>query len=154
MLYRGITQFLKKEFTYAKFALNHLSCIDHFITTHNIFDCILENAICYDVLNPSSHSLVYFCVAISNFKHVMDIKCDSSLIRNCNWSKATAEHIDQYQLSLNERLLLIETNTIMTNCRCSGRTRQPSKHTTSMQRFLRVVFPLVEKLLKKNVVTT
>ena len=69
------------------------------------------------MLNPSSHSLVYFCIAISNFKHVIDIKCDSSLIRNCTWSKAAAEHIDQYQLSLNERLLLIETNTIMTNCR-------------------------------------
>ena len=69
------------------------------------------------MLNPSSHSLVYFCIAISNFKHVINIKCDSSLIRNCNWSKATAEHIEQYQLSLNERLLLIETYTIMTNCR-------------------------------------
>ena len=57
------------------------------------------------------------CGLVINFKHVIDIKYDSSLIRNCNWSKAAAEHIDQYQLSLNERVLLIETNTITTNCR-------------------------------------
>ena len=101
----------KKEFTYTNLALNHFSCIDHFITTHNIFDCIIENAVVYDAQNLSSHNIVYFCIGVSNFKHMIDINCNSHPAPNCNWSKAKVEHIEQYQLALNNKLSSIDVNT-------------------------------------------
>ena len=101
----------KKEFTYTNLALKHFSCIDHFITTPNIFDCIIENVVIYDAQNSSSHNIVYFCIGVSNFKHMSDTKCNSSHIPNCNWSKASVEHIEQYQLKLNNgQKNLIKTN--------------------------------------------
>ena len=35
----------QKKSTYTNYTLNHFSCIDHIITTQNIFDCILSNYI-------------------------------------------------------------------------------------------------------------
>ena len=106
----------KKEFTYTNLALNHFSCIDHFITTHNIFDCIIDNVVIYDAQNSSSQNIVYFCIGVSNFKHMIDSKCNSSHIPNSNWSKAGVEHIEQYQFKLNNSLSLIDVNMPAINC--------------------------------------
>ena len=107
---------LKKKFTYTYLALNHFTCIDHFIITQNIFDCIIENAVVYDAQNLSSHNIVYFCIGVSNFKHVIDINCNSHPAPNCNWSKAKVEHIEQYQLALNNKLSSIDVDTPAINC--------------------------------------
>ena len=47
---------------------------------------------------------------------MIDTKCNSSHIPNYNWSKANVEHIEQYQLKLNNGLSLIDLNTPTINC--------------------------------------
>ena len=48
----------KKESNYTNYTLNHFSCIDHIITTQNIFDCIVSNYIISELWNPSSHKVI------------------------------------------------------------------------------------------------
>ena len=45
----------RKDNTYSNLSLNHFSCIDHFIVTNNIFDCITANMVISEVTNPSNH---------------------------------------------------------------------------------------------------
>ena len=49
------------------------------------------------------------CLAITLFIFVLvflmiDINCNSHPVPNCNWSKAKVEHIEKYQLALNNKL--------------------------------------------------
>ena len=46
------------DFTYTNFSLNHMSCIDHFIVTENVFDSIVSNNVIVDPTNPSNHNSV------------------------------------------------------------------------------------------------
>ena len=46
------------ENTYCNFALNHFSCIDHFIMSRNVLDSISKHNIISDVQNPSSHNTI------------------------------------------------------------------------------------------------
>ena len=87
-----------------------------FYYKHNIFDCIIENAVVYDAQNLSSHNIVYFCIGVSNFKHMIDINCNLHPAPNCNWSKAKVEHIEKYQLALNNKLSYFDANTQAINC--------------------------------------
>ena len=49
-----------KEDTYCNFALNHFSCIDHFIVSDNVFNSLCSHDVFRDVINPSSHCLMSF----------------------------------------------------------------------------------------------
>ena len=46
------------DFTYTNFSLNHMSCIDNFIVTENVFDSIVSNNVIVDPTNPSNHNSV------------------------------------------------------------------------------------------------
>ena len=47
---------------------------------------------------------------------MIDINCNSHPVPNCNWSKAKVEHIEKYQLALNNKLSSIDVNTPAINC--------------------------------------
>ena len=100
----------KKDFTYSNLALNQFSCIDHIITTRNIFNCIRENYVINEPCNPSTHNIVYLCISIDDFKHIVEGKRDEARAPNCIWSKASVDHIEQYQLSFDDKLFSIDLN--------------------------------------------
>ena len=77
----------RKEFTYSTQAIINFSCIYYLITTYKIFDCIIENAVIYEAQNLSCHNIIDFSIGVSNFKHMIDIKCNSQLAPNCHGSK-------------------------------------------------------------------
>ena len=60
------------DFTYTNFSLNHMSCIDHFIVTENVFDSIVSNNIIADQIIPSNHNSVVLsvnCFTMSGVVH-------------------------------------------------------------------------------------
>ena len=73
----------KKDHTYTNFSLNHFSCIDHIITTHNIYDCILDNYVLSAACNPSSHNVVSLSIVVTNFSHVIESNCNPACTPNC-----------------------------------------------------------------------
>ena len=97
-------------------ALTHFSYINYFITTHKIFDCFIEKVVIYDVQKSFSHNIAYFCISVFNFKHMIDTTCNLNHVSHCNLSKASVEHIEFYQLSLNNSLSLIDINISEINC--------------------------------------
>ena len=90
--------------------MNHFSCIDHIIITHNIYDCILDKYVLSAACNPSSHNIVSLSNALTNFSHVFESKCNPARTPNCIWSKASIDDIKQYQLVLDNKLQLININ--------------------------------------------
>ena len=106
----------KKDHTYTNFSLNHFSCIDHIITTHNIYDCILDNYVLSAACNPSSHNVVSLSIVVTNFSHVIESNCNPARTPNCIWSKASIDDIKQYQLVLDNKLQLIDINNSAYSC--------------------------------------
>ena len=100
----------KKDHTYTNFSLNQFSCIDHIITTHNIYDCILDNYVLSAACNPSSHNVVSLSIVVTNFSNVIESNCNPACTPNCIWSKASIDDIKQYQLVLDNKLQLIDIN--------------------------------------------
>ncbi len=94
----------RKDFTYSNFSLNHFSCIDHIITTKNLFNCILDNYVINEPCNPSNHNIVYLCIRIADFKHVIKANCNQELKPSCLWPKASVDDINRYQLMLDCKL--------------------------------------------------
>ena len=88
----------RPDFTY-NFALNHKSCIDHFIVSRNVYDNIyLNHVICYPT-NLSNHNSIQ--LVIDNFQtpiNLIDSSCNDHLKQSthCNWSKATQIHARNY----------------------------------------------------------
>ena len=118
MLYLGIIPVSKKDHTYTNFSLNHFSCkhVDHIITTHNIYDCILDNYVLSAACNPSSHNVVSLSIVVTSFSHVIESKCNPAQIPNCIWSKGSIDDIKQYQLVLDNKLQLIDINNSTYSC--------------------------------------
>ena len=78
----------KKDFTYTNLSLNQFSCIDHIITTRNVFDSILENVLICDTLNMSNHNIVYMSIAINNFTNIVNVETCDIHVFNCAWKKS------------------------------------------------------------------
>ena len=74
----------KKDFSNTNLSLNLFSCIDHIITTRNVFDSIREIFIIWDTWNMSNLNIVYMSIAFNNFTNV-EI-CDIHTF-NCAWKK-------------------------------------------------------------------
>ena len=47
-----------RDYTYINHSLSHISCIDHFLVSQNVFHMITKNTINYDSINPSSQGLM------------------------------------------------------------------------------------------------
>ena len=90
--------------TYTNLLLNQFSCIDHIITTINVFDSIVENVLICDTLNMSNQNIVYMSIEIKNFTNIVNVEtCDIHVI-NCAWKNETTEHKRQYELQLDNNL--------------------------------------------------
>lgn len=106
--------------TYCNLALNHFSCIDHFIVSQNVFDCILSHHVICQVENPSTHNIVSLSLDICI--HHSTLLPKPKMLHNipCNWSKASPEDINRYTQILNNKLNVIAVPDCMycTNCHC------------------------------------
>ena len=85
----------RPDFTYKNFALNHKSCIDHFIVPRNVYDNNHLNHVICDPTNLSNHNSIQ--LVIDNFQTpiiLIDSSCNDPLKQStyCNWSKATQIH--------------------------------------------------------------
>ena len=98
------SSFKKNYFTYTNLSLNQFSCIDHIITTRNVFDSIVENILIWDTLNMSNHNIVYMSIAINNVTNIVNVETCDIHVFNCAWKKATTEHKLQYELQLDNNL--------------------------------------------------
>ena len=104
-VFLGTIQFPENiYFTYTNLSLNQFSCIDHIITTRNVFDSIVENVLICDTLNMSNHNIVYMSIAINNFTNIINVDTCDIHVFNCAWKKATTEHKRQYELQLDNNL--------------------------------------------------
>ena len=67
----------RPDFTYNNFALNHKSCIDHFIVSRNVYDNIHLNHVICDPTNLSNHNSIE--LVIDNFQtpiNLIDSSCN------------------------------------------------------------------------------
>ena len=92
----------QKETTYNNHALNHASCIDHFIVSDNINKCLTENIVMHSPVNVSSHSMIKLSVSYK-VEHITfaNVKRDQN---KCNWAKAGTNNILNYKYTLDKCL--------------------------------------------------
>ena len=109
----------RPDFTYNNFALNHKSCIDHFIVSRNVYDNIHLNHVICDPTNLSNHNSIE--LVIDNFQtpiNLIDSSCNDPLKQSthCNWSKATQIHTCNYAANLDQVLQSIDTSNDIFTC--------------------------------------
>ena len=88
----------EQNFTYVNHSLGHRSCIDHFFTSRNIYDFILESNILFHALNPSNDN-------VTNLKNKIFARSTEKAkhIPKCAWNKAIDKHLDD-RIMLNNRI--------------------------------------------------
>ena len=89
--------------TYTNYALNHFSCIDHFIMSNNLFTNIEKGGVRYDPTNPSNHNVVNIIID-HNVSHVRRSDSHTVSQSRCTWHKASDVHISNYVYTLNSLL--------------------------------------------------
>ncbi len=124
-----------QDFTYVNNALNHRSCIDHFIVSSNIYSSLTSSKVHYDVSNLSSHNVVSLICAcgVSNIT-IRDNK--NKLDERCAWFKADHEHINQYKCGLDVALgnIILPNDSIM----CNNVNCKNTVHTADIDKFCRI----------------
>jgi len=104
------------DYTYDNLALNHRSCIDHFIVSMNVFDIANVNQVIRDVTNPSTHNVTRFEFTCDRDPLQQRVHARSDCVNNRRaWYKATDGIIDNYKAELDKLLsnVNIPTNTIL-----------------------------------------
>ena len=109
----------RPDFTYNNFALNHISCIDHFIVSRNVYDNIHLNHVICDPTNLSNHNSIQ--LVFDNFQtpiNLIDSSCNDPLKQSthCNWSKATQIHTRNYAANLDQVLQSIDISNDLFTC--------------------------------------
>ena len=89
--------------TYVNESLGHSSQIDHFVVSDNIFQIITKCNVIDSPLNPSMHRPVELTLRcqIGVTSHVDK---DETCTMEIQWSQVQEEHINKYQLTLNNML--------------------------------------------------
>ena len=107
-----------RDLTYVNTDLSHFSCIDHFIVSKNMFDCIINNYVVHDICNPSYHNLLSLTLSITCFNYIMNARntCTRNSKRTCNWKKASHENIAEYKSHLDEKLISIKLSNDTYSC--------------------------------------
>ena len=106
-----------KDYTYTNYALDHRSCIDHFVVSRNIYDSITANYVVLDALNPSTHNIVVLCSVcdtMSNYKK--EDMINHNTVYKCAWNKSTDDNIIMYKDTLNSALSHINIPHNAINC--------------------------------------
>ena len=107
-----------RDLTYVNTDLSHFSCIDHFIVSKNMFDCIIYNFVVYDICNPSYHNLLLLTLSITSFNYIINARntCTRDSKRTVIWRKASHENIAEYKSHLDEKLISIKLSNDTYNC--------------------------------------
>ena len=95
-----------RDLTYVNTDLSHFSCIDHFIVSKNMFDCIINNFVVHDICNPSYHNLLLLTLSITCFNYIINARntCTRDSKRAVNWKKASHENIAEYKSHLKKNV--------------------------------------------------
>ena len=107
--------------TYCNFALNHFSCIDHFIMSKNVLDSISKHNVISDVQNPSSHNILSLSFEFK-VNHYVPLRDDKSCnINKCKWAKASSEDLNNYRHISEDKLadIVVPKSVNCINCHCS-----------------------------------
>ncbi len=104
------------DFTYNNLHLNHMSCIDHFIVTKNLFQSFTNMYILHESINVSSHSAVILSIDGFNYCPTIIKRSNITVSSNCNWKRASPAHLLNYTQCLNKSLEQIEMPTHLLNC--------------------------------------
>ena len=99
--------------TYVNNALGHLSCIDHFITTNNIFCEVPYSGIVDDIANQSTHMPVELCFSMNGISRMTIAAEHANSSNKLQWYKMTCSDITAYQHSLDTELCNIEVSDVM-----------------------------------------
>ena len=93
-------------------------CIDHFIVSKNIFDCIINNFVVHDICNLSCHNLLLLTLSITSFNYIINTRntCTRDSKRTVNWKNASHENIAEYKSHLDEKLIPIKLSNDTYNC--------------------------------------
>ena len=107
-----------RDHTYVNMDLSHFSCIDHFIVSKNMFDCIINNFVVYNICNPSYHNILLLTLFITSFNYIINAKNTFTRDSKCtvNWKKASHEYIAEYKSHLDENLISIKLSNDTYNC--------------------------------------
>ena len=70
----------------------------------NMFDCIINNFVVYDICNSSYHNLLLLTLSITSFNYIINARntCTRDSERTVNWKKASHEYIADYKSHLDE----------------------------------------------------
>ena len=80
----------KVENTYFNLALDHYSCIDHFVVSNNVFDSIICHYVVHNAFNLSSHVPLQIEVHMQTEK----VKISENIRKpGINWNSVTDAHI-------------------------------------------------------------
>ncbi len=122
-------------YTYTNYSLNHMSCIDHFIVTDNIFTVMKHCQVHYDPVNPSNHNVISMSF-LCNVNNVIPRNVSPSVSGNrCAWHRANDDNIDMYKCKLD--LLLSDINIPNDVILCSDVLCDNSAHKASIDNFCR-----------------
>ena len=104
-----------RDLTYVKTDLSNFSCIDRFIVSKNMIDCIINNFVVHDICNPSYHNLLLLTLSITCFDNIFNARntCTRDSKRTFNLKKASHENIAEYKSHLDEKLISIKLSIVI-----------------------------------------
>ncbi len=100
------------DYTYESMSNNVRSCIDHFLVSESLFNCIESYCVMHDGDNLSDHDVISIQLAISVKHTSIDVAQTCKLL----WRNATSNQIDEYQNNLNILLSNIKLSEHVIEC--------------------------------------
>ena len=101
--------------TYVNHELNHESCIDHFLVTNNIFNCVINSFVQLSSLNPSHHYPLHLSLELPYY--VCNMECtDTKPSENIDWINVNIDHISFYKKLLDNFLVNIRIDSDIMYC--------------------------------------
>ena len=116
----------RKDYTYLNYALCHSSCVDHFIMSAGLYDCINECSVNTTPLNRSDH-----CVVKLVLRYDMQITSRNHNVQynlgKVMWHKVTDLDITMYRQDLDNRLEKYELSDEILKCNDVGCNLKPHR---------------------------
>ena len=124
--------------TFESYCGRHVSVIDCFVCSINLFSKVVKAFVSDDPLNKSNHNMIHVVFDIDDLlKHLSkeNVKFDS--INHCNWDKATSEDINDYKSILDKKLseIVIPYHILLCkNTECNELSHNRRQYRTKCQR--------------------
>ena len=88
------------DYTYESMSNHQRSCIDHFIVSEDIYDCIVTCTVLHDGDNLSDHDVVCMELSLNTIYDMVDVEYESKPL----WGKATQTNLSEYKHTLDTLL--------------------------------------------------